>query len=134
MQVPGYYAADGKAENSSSTSGNIWHVHFSAPKAGKWHYEVSFKGGESMALKQGGKSARFMDGLEGRLDISPSTKTGIDNRAKGKLAYIGTRYLQFQETKEYFLKAGADSPENMLHYADFDGTLDGYGKLGKSYL
>ncbi len=134
MQVPGYYAADGNAENTSGNSGNIWRIHFSAPKAGKWHYEVSFKGGEGMALKQGGESAGFMDGTKGDFNVSASNKKGIDNRAKGKLAYVGTRYLQFQETKDYFLKAGADSPENMLHYSDFDGTLDGYGKLGKDYL
>jgi hypothetical protein len=40
------------------------------------------------------------------------------------LRYIGKRYLQFAGTGEYFLKGGADSPENFLAYADFDGTFD----------
>jgi hypothetical protein len=40
------------------------------------------------------------------------------------LKYVGKRYLQFAETGEYFLKGGADSPENFLGYADFDDTFD----------
>ena len=40
------------------------------------------------------------------------------------LKYVGKRYLQFTETGEYFIKGGADSPENFLAYADFDGTFD----------
>lgn len=134
MVVPGYYAADGKAANSSATSGNIWRVHFSPPKPGKWKYAVSFKAGENVALQEGGLSSGFMDGKKGAFEVESSDKVQPDNRAKGRLQYVGKRYLQFAETGEYFLKIGADSPENMLHYADFDGTLDGYGKLGKEYL
>ena len=35
---------------------------------------------------------------------------------------MGKRYLQSAETGEYFLKGGADSPENFLAFADFDQT------------
>lgn len=134
MVVPGYYAADGLAANSSATAGNVWRVHFSAPKTGQWKYVVSFKAGENAALGEGGISAGFMDGKKGSLVVQNTDKATPDNRAKGRLNYVGSRYLQFAETGEYFLKIGADSPENMLHYVDFDGTLNGYGKLGKDYL
>jgi len=46
-----------------------------------------------------------------------------DNRARGRLNYIGERYLKFEETGKYFLKAGSDSPENLLAYNDFDNTV-----------
>jgi hypothetical protein len=40
------------------------------------------------------------------------------------LNYVGTRYLKFEETGDYFIKAGADSPENLLAFGDFDNTED----------
>lgn len=134
LVVPGFYATDGNAQNTSATAGNVWRVHFAPEKTGKWYYSVSFKAGENIVLKEGGVSAGFMDGSKGSLEITNSNKPTTDNRGKGRLDYVGTRYLQYQETKDYMLKAGADSPENMLHYFDFDGTLNGYGKLGKEYL
>jgi hypothetical protein len=134
MVVPGFYAADGNADNSSATAGNVWRVNFSAPKTGKWKYSVSFKAGEMIAVKEGGVSAGFIDGQKGELTITENTKKLPDNSANGRLQYVGKRYLEWAETRKPFLKVGADSPENMLHYADFDGTLDCYGKLGKDYF
>jgi hypothetical protein len=134
LVVPAYYAADGNAVNTSATKGNIWRVHFTPEKTGKWSYQAAFKAGENAAITEGGVSAGYMDGAKGNFDIASSDKKLPDNRAKGRLNYVGKRYLQWAETGEYFLKSGADSPENMLHYADFDGTLNGYGKLGKEYL
>jgi hypothetical protein len=40
------------------------------------------------------------------------------------LRYTGEHYFQFAGTKEYFLKGGADSPENFLAYDEIDGTYD----------
>ena len=129
LTVPGFYATDGNAQNSSATEGNIWRVHFSAPKIGQWNYGVSFNAGENVALKTGGVSAGFMDGQKGTLSVITTDKTGIDNRAKGRLSYVGKRYLEWAETGKPFIKVGTDSPENMLHYADFDATLDDMRKL-----
>jgi hypothetical protein len=39
------------------------------------------------------------------------------------LQYTGRHYLQFAGSGEYFLKLGADSPETLLAYTDFDGTV-----------
>jgi hypothetical protein len=55
-------------------------------------------------------------------NIAPADKTDRDFRSNGRLQYVGQRYLQFAGSGEYFLKAGADSPENLLAYADFDAT------------
>ncbi len=130
-RVPGFFAADGRAAESSAQAGRIWQVHFSPDQIGEWRYQVSFTQGEQVAINGGGASAGFMDGAKGKFTIQPSDKKLPDNRANGRLRYTGERYLQYAETKTYCLKAGADSPENLLHYADFDGTLNGYGHLGK---
>ena len=68
------------------------------------------------------------DGQTGTFTIAPTDKTGRDFRAKGRLAYVGRHYLQFAGTKEFFLKAGADAPENLLSYREFDGDfkMDGH--------
>jgi hypothetical protein len=124
--VPGYYAADGDAAETSGTSGNKWCVHFVPDEEGKWSYKTSFRTGSDIAInsdEKAGKSAAF-DGVKGTFTIGPTDKKGRDFRAKGFLKYVGKRYLQFGETGEYFLKGGADSPENFLAYADFDGTFD----------
>lgn len=54
--------------------------------------------------------------------IEPTDKTGRDLRSHGLLAYVGEHHLQFAGTGNFFLKAGADSPENFLAYEDFDNT------------
>jgi hypothetical protein len=124
--VPGYYAADGNAHETSAKSGNKWRVHFTPDETGSWSYNASFRTGPDIALSNDPKagSATAFDGVTGTFEIAPSDKTDRDHRAKGMLKYVGKRYLQFAETGEYFIKGGADSPENFLAYADFDDTYD----------
>jgi hypothetical protein len=128
--VPGYYAADGDAANTSASSGNKWRVHFAPPADGRWAYKVSFrKGGHVMASDdpQAGSSGRYVDGEEGSFVVAPTDKHPPDNRARGLLEYVGGHYLRFAGTGEYFLKAGADAPENFLAYSDFDGDFKNDG-------
>ena len=124
--VAGYYAADGKAGQTSATAGSKWRVHFVPDEEGKWSYTASFRTGRDVALSSEPKagSATAFDGVKGTFTIGANNKRGRDFRAKGLLRYVGERYLQFAETGEYFIKGGADSPENFLGYADFDGTYD----------
>lgn len=124
--VPGYYAADGNAANTSADSGNKWRVHFAPDRTGTWNYRVSFRKGENVAVSDdanAGTSAGYADGRTGSFGIAPTDKTERDFRGKGRLQYVGGHYLQFAGTGEYFLKAGADAPENFLAYADFDGDF-----------
>ncbi len=128
--VPGYFAADGNAGETSASSGDKWRVHFAPDAIGEWSYEVTFRKGNYAALlkkERPTESALFMDGMTGTFDVSHSDKTGRDLRGKGRLQYIEGRYLRFAETGEYFLKAGPDAPENFLSYADFDGTFHNDG-------
>ena len=64
--------------------------------------------------------ATAFDGAHGSFFIQASDKTGNDFRDRGVLQYVGERYLKFAETGDYFLKGGADSPENFLAYYEFD--------------
>ncbi|RPJ37069.1 MAG: DUF5060 domain-containing protein, partial [Planctomycetaceae bacterium] len=123
--VPGYYAADGDAANSSADSGNKWRVHFAPCEPGQWSYRVSFRKGLGVAVSddpEAGTGAGYMDGQTGSFAVEPTDKEGRDFRGKGRLHYAGGHYLQFPGTGEYFLKVGADAPETFLAYADFDGT------------
>lgn len=120
--IPGYFAADGDAANTGATSGNVWLVHFSPNLVGTWLWSCSFLQGPNVAQNGGGTDALFMNGLSNRFVIGTTDKTGRDHRGKGRLSYVDEHHLQFQETSEWFIKAGADSPENFLAYNDFDNT------------
>ncbi|MBN1765445.1 MAG: DUF5060 domain-containing protein [Sedimentisphaerales bacterium] len=121
--VPGYFSADGNAADTSADSGCKWRAHFSPDKTGRWNYEVSILKGKNTAVNDDAlNSATLILETAGTFNVGPSDKTGRDFRSKGCLQYVGKRYLQFAGTGEFFLKAGADSPENLLAYADFDGT------------
>lgn len=124
-KVPGYFAADGNAGESSTESGTKWRAHLSPDKAGQWNYAVSFARGKNAALDGGGEALKPFDGVTGSFEITKTDKTGRDFRAHGRLQYVGKHHLQFAGSKQYFLKAGPDSPETMLAYVDFDNTVAG---------
>jgi len=121
--VPGYFAADGNSAETSSESGNKWRAHISPDKPGFWNYDIVILSGKNIAVDDESlDQASTVIKSNGRFNILPTNKTDRDFRGKGRLQYVGKRYLQFAGTKEFFLKAGADSPENFLAYEDFDGT------------
>lgn len=133
--VPGYFAADGNAAETSADSGNVWRVHFSPSETGTWNYNVSFRLEGHAAINSNidiGLAVAPMDGINGSFNVVDTDKDGKDNRAKGRLTYVNDHYLQYAETKESFLKAGADSPENFLAYDDFDNTSN-TGGLRKNW-
>jgi hypothetical protein len=122
--VPGYFAADGDAANSSAEEGNVWRAHLSPDKPGEWSYRVSFVKGKNAAVGEAAEESALApyDGVRGSFEVAPTDKSGRDFRGKGRLQYVGKHYLQFAGTREYFLKAGPDAPETLLAYKDFDGT------------
>lgn len=122
--VPGYYAADGNAAETSSDRGNKWRVDFLPDEVGEWNYQASFRQGKWIAVAdetESGESVAF-DGVTGSFTITPSNKNVPDFRSQGLLKYVDKHYLQFTETGEYFLKGGTNSPENFLAYYEFDNT------------
>lgn len=123
--VPGYYAADGNAAESSADSGDKWLAHFTPDAVGEWSYFVSFRTAPYIAVSNdSGISVPPLDSASGSFFVQQSNKSGNDFRAKGMLRSVGAHHLQFAETEEYFLKGGTNSPENFLAYYEFDQTSD----------
>ncbi len=129
--VPGYFAADGNAAESSAQKGTKWKVHFRPEEVGEWSYRVSFRTGSDIAVSNNKEmgEATVLDGLEGTIIISDADKTGNDFRSKGKIVNGHKGYLKYSEKDELFIKNGTDSPENFLAFADFDQTYR-YGDGG----
>lgn len=129
-EIPGYFAADGNAANSSADAGNCWRAHLSPDHVGQWEYSVSFRKGPQVATSDdpaAGIAVDGADGLKGSFLIAATDKTGRDFRGHGRLNYVGEHHLKFAGSKKYFLKAGVDAPENLLAYADFDGDFKSDG-------
>lgn len=124
--VPGFYAADGDAAQTGAAAGNIWQVRFTPDRLGDWTWSATMHLGtdavllpadfphlESFPLKESFGSFR----------VTSSTATGRDFRARGRLvADAATGYFRLTGSDTLWLKGGADSPENLLGYQDFDGT------------
>lgn len=129
--VPGYYSGNGNAANGA-VSGNVWLCHFRPDEVGEWTWTAEYAEGTNVAQYGGGNPAGFFNGMSASFVIDASDKIGADLRGKGRLQYVGKHHLQFAGTGEYFMKAGPDSPSNILAYADFDGTTNN-GGFGKTY-
>ncbi|MGB5512589.1 MAG: DUF5060 domain-containing protein [Woeseiaceae bacterium] len=137
-RVPGYFAADGNAAHTSASGGNKWRVHFAPDETGEWNYTASFHELRFLAVREESvklshyANPGYMHGATGSFDVAKSDKSGRDFRAKGRLQFGKGRYPRFAETGELFFKCGPDAPENILAYADFDGTFhdDGYYNKG----
>ena len=120
--VPGYFAADGAAAETGATSGDVWRVHFLPDAAGSWSYEVSFLMGDDVAVTDASSGTPVsIDGHSGSIEVAPQDTDAPGFYSRGPLRYVEKRYLQFEDG-QYFLKGGADSPENFLAYHEFDGT------------
>ena len=131
--VPGFFAADGRSAETSAESGSTWQVRFAPNAEGIWRYHASFRAGPGVAFADdpaAGQPAGF-DGATGEFLVEGSGKQPPDFRARGRLEYVGKRYPRFAGDGTYFLKGGADSPENLLAYEDFDGTRDHDAESGR---
>ncbi len=138
--VPGFFAADGNAGETSAETGTVWQVRFCPDEVGEWAWEASFRVGEGVAVRReadAGNPAQF-DGEQGNFQVLASDKSGRDFRAQGMLRNTGQRYLQYAGSDKFFIKGGAGSPENFLAFEDFDGTYDAGGThfpaLGENQL
>ncbi|WP_299664947.1 DUF5060 domain-containing protein [uncultured Polaribacter sp.] len=119
ITVPGFFATDGNAAETSAKKGPVWQVRFMPNKTGKWTYKASFRTGNEIAVNEdenSGKSIGF-DGASGSFVIKKSK-----DRINGRLVYKNERYLYYSESNKPFLKGGTDSPENFLGYFEFDET------------
>ena len=98
-KVPGFYAADGQAGESSAREGAVWKVHFRPDTPGTWTYTVSFLKGKNIAVLDGDIEAESLGthGTEGTLEIGVSDKSGPDLRARGRIINGGRAISEFRE-------------------------------------
>ena len=125
--VPGYFATDGNAAETSASSGNKWRVKFTPDEPGQWHFRVSFRSGADIAISDNpnaGSVVQGIDGETGTFHVGSYNPSAPGLYAKGMLTYVGEHYAQFKGNKEWVVKSGPGSPEDFFGYQDFDGTYD----------
>lgn len=122
ITIPGFYAADGNAASSGAQAGNVWQVRFRPDREGLWTYAVSFRKGEHIAVSDDPSAGAplAIDGQEGTIEVTAETSF-----PDGRLEVTDGHFLRYAGSGKWFLKGGADSPENFLAFADFDGTSVG---------
>lgn len=125
--VRGFYAADGNAAHTSADSGSVWQVRFTPDLAGEWSYNAKLMQGKNIVLNPDINSgeAYALQSSTGKFDVIESFKQFPDFRAKGKLTFkhgFFTFTDKQVDSQQYWLKGGANSPENLLGYNDFDNT------------
>jgi hypothetical protein len=123
--VPGYFAADGSAANSSVDHGNKWRVSFVPGQTGRWTYSTNFRIGADVAVRTDPEAGTVTayDGITGSFTVEETNKQAPDLRGRGFLEYDGSRYFRYADETRY-LGVGPDSPENFLEYTGFDGTTN----------
>jgi hypothetical protein len=84
-EVPGYFAADGNAAETSATSGSTFRAHLAPPLTGTWGVRVEFTTGVDVAVLGGGLPVLGLHGFTGSFNIAASNKQTPDFRAKGML-------------------------------------------------
>jgi len=130
-EVPGFFAGDGEGGGEGST----WSVRFSPDQGGEWTYEASFRAGDDVAIDldtSSGTAAAF-DGAEGWLCVDRADPSASGFLGQGRLDYVGGHYLRLSDGT-YWIKGGADSPENFLGYVGFDNTVDQPGGVSTEGL
>ena len=124
FSVPGFYATDGNAAETSASEGGIWRVRFTPNAPGEWSYQVYFATGKDLAVNDdlyAGAPVLPIHGQKGGFTVDPIPIDAKGFVASGRLKYLGGRYLH-TEDGQLLLKFGANSPENFLAYEDIDGT------------
>ena len=132
IQVPGFFAADGNAANSGAREGDQWCAWLRADEPGDYAYRVHFEEGAGLAtapLNQSG-TALAAHGSTGAFTViayptSDEVPPHIDPPPPhpGWLRHVtGSGYPRYSISDQRYLKSGTNSPENLLAFADFDGT------------
>jgi len=124
LAVPGFFDGDGQGGGM----GRTWRVRFPVHQAGRWTFVARFVEGPDVAVRRpaepgGSGTPTAFDGTRGTFFVAPASADAEGFYARGKLRYVGEHYLRFADGS-WFVKAGSNSPENLLGFAGFDNTSD----------
>ncbi len=117
--VPGFFDGDG----NGGDAGDVWRVRFTPDEPGAWTWAAAFCEGPGVAVElncDAGQASSF-DGAAGGFTVEPHDPDAPGFAKWGRLEYVGGRYLKFVDGP-YWIRGGADSPENLLAYEGFDNT------------
>ena len=126
--IRGFYAADGNAAHTHADHGNVWQVRFSPPTAGRWSYSAKLRRGSEIAIDDDSTEGTVVALREptGTFEVTPlpiQPEGTRDLRKMPGVLIADDHYYRFGMAGPRVLKVGANSPENLLAYADFDGTF-----------
>jgi hypothetical protein len=119
--VPGFYYGDGNGSNH----GNVWRVRFTPDKPGFWRYHVFFRKGQNIAVRTDDTESTptAFNGEKGTFFVEKQKKQAEGFLGKGRVVHQkDDNYLKTLGDGRFWIKGGADSPENFLAYAGFDNT------------
>ena len=121
--IRGFYAADGNAANTGADKGDVWKARFTPNLEGQWTYSATLRMANGIAVADNpldGKRVEISND-SGVFVVVKSDKELPDFRARGFLDTDGP-YFRFRGTDNYWIKMGANSPENILGFYQFDGN------------
>ncbi|MDJ0643377.1 MAG: DUF5060 domain-containing protein [Erythrobacter sp.] len=122
VTVPGFFAADGNAAETGADSGEVWRVRFAPDRPGQWTYSAKLFAADGAALlPDSDPKLRVHASWSGSFQVLDAPPDAPSFYRNGILRREG-RYFRFSGSGTHWLKGGANSPENLLGYADFDGT------------
>ena len=124
--VPGYFAADGNAGETSAEEGTKWRAHLSPDKAGRWTWRASFvKGPARRRRSDGSRSRRWpaWTGPRGPSPSSPPTRRAATSGPTGGCSTSAATTCGSPGRASTSSRPEPDAPETLLGYADFDGTV-----------
>lgn len=124
FSIRGFYAADGDPGNTSADSGNVWQARFAPSKTGQWNYSATLLQGKDIAIGENKDSASAIElqNAKGSFSVGVNQRSDTDFRSRGRIV-ADRSHFRFENTGQYWLKGGTDSPENLLAFEDFDGTF-----------
>ncbi|MEM9351498.1 MAG: DUF5060 domain-containing protein [Planctomycetota bacterium] len=120
--VPGFFDGNG----AGNGTGDTFRVRFVPDQPGDWTYSAAFNSGVNVAIGDtvgtpvnGGS---FISGTAtGAFTVADLDLGAPGFKSQGRLEYVGGHYLKYRDGG-YFIKSGADSPENLLAFRGFDNT------------
>jgi len=125
--VPGFFDGNGNGKSH----GYVWKVRWRPTRPGNWSAEANFKEGPQIALDpalNAGTTTSF-HGESVTFLAEPADPEAPGFFGRGGLVHAGEHY-GLHEDGSYFIKTGANSPENFLAYRGFDDTLKELGGQG----
>ncbi len=122
VAVRGFFAADGNAAETGADAGAIWRARFMPDEVGEWRYSARLVQADDAAISSAAPaSAETLGEWQGRFIVAPPADDATGFYADGKIVQDG-RYFRVSGAGRPWLKGGANSPENLLAFVDFDGT------------